>query len=105
MSWKPPDPSDIDALKWLGLAGALAAVVDLLKAMISDSRYTWWQKLVHSLLIGVLSVGLGAMFVDVFPDISFFMLLGAASMSGYLGADWVMGLAMRVWRSGKDGKP
>lgn len=107
MPWKAPEPTDIDTLKWLGLIGLVAAVVDVLKALVSDAPEKGgglWRKLLRGILTGLLSVGLGAMLVDLFPDISFFMLLGFASMAGYLGTDWVMALALRMWRNGKNGQ-
>lgn len=108
MLWKAPEPTDIDTLKWLGLVGLVAAVVDVLKALASEPANkdggTWWRKLLRGVLTGLLSVGLGAMLVDLFPDISFFMLLGFASMAGYLGTDWVMALALRMWGDGKNGR-
>lgn len=100
----------MDTLRWLGVVGLFAAMVNILRQFVdSGSRLSWWQKLLNGVLVGALSVGISSLMIATWPDIHFLMLFGLASMAGYLGTDFVMWLAYRVigdrrWHDGKADK-
>lgn len=98
MAWPPPDPREVlSTLKWLGLAGLLAAIINLLRMFVDrHSPLSWWQKFLNSLLVGFLTVGVGSALITAWPEVPFFALLGLASMAGYLGSDFLMWLAWRI---------
>lgn len=105
MGWRPPDLNDIEALTWLGKIGLFAAIIDILRQFsTASSRLAWWQKIMHSLLIGLLTVGMGALLVSTWPTIPFTMLLGLASVGGYLGTDFIMWVSFRVLGSRRQGE-
>lgn len=103
MGWQPPQDQDLETLRWLGKAGVFAAMVNFLRQFVdSESRYTWWQKILYSLLVGLLSIGMGAMMISIWPYMSFLLLLGIASMGGYLGTDFIVWVSFRALRSRRD---
>lgn|GEM_PF-1702179 len=70
----------------------------------TQSRYLWWQKIIHSLLVGLLSIGMGAMLISTWSEAPFLVLLGFASMGGYLGSDFIMWVGFRVLGSRRHGE-
>ena len=98
MAWQPPDPNEVfGTLKWLGLAGLLAAIINLLRLFVDRrSQLAWWQKLFNGLLVGLLTVGVGSLLITAWPTMPFFALLGLASMAGYLGGDFLLWIAWRT---------
>ena len=89
MGWKPPDQSDIEALKWLGVAGAMAALVDLMKALSDRDERSIWELLAHSLLMGFLSIGIGALQISVLR-LPILAVIGLSTSMAFLGAEAFM---------------
>lgn len=89
MAWRPPDQNDIEALKWLGIVGAMAAAVDLLKALSSHEQRSIWEVLAHAALIGFLSVGIGALYISVLR-LPILAIIGLTTPSAFLGTEAIL---------------
>jgi len=100
MSWTPPEENGLTTLMWLVVLGAVAMLVNLLRALSQPYQPSlkWWQKLTYSVLVGIMTVGLGSMMVAIWPDISYWKLLGVASVAGYLGTGFVLDAITRLVR-------
>lgn len=95
MAWKPPDHNDVQALQWLGIAGGFAAVVDLLKSLSERDERTFLQKIAHGGLLGVLSMGVGALQISVLR-LPILAVIGISTIAAYLGADAILDLYTRL---------
>lgn len=93
MAWQPPEYNHITTIYWIALLGLIAMLINLLKRVSSPplaGGLRWWQQIAYSIMVGLMTIGLGSTMIAIWPDISYWTLLGVASLSGY----WGTGLAL-----------
>lgn len=92
MAWTPPEYNNIGVISWLALLGLFAMLINVLRQISKPpgGGVSWWQQLAYSLMVGLMTMGLGSTIISIWPEISYWALLGVASLSGYWGTTFIV---------------
>lgn len=98
-AWKPPDQSDIQALKWLGIVGAMAAAIDILKGLSEHDHRSALERVAHGFLIMLLSIGIGALYISILR-LPILAIIGLTAGSSFLGTEAMLEVYRWLTRKG-----